>query len=168
MEHVPYDGGEVFAVLKDKNSNKKFLARFKLDGKQVYYGEIKGDGIEQADMFAVHPELGYLFYASGSSIYQFDSTLGETFFMHDYQGREISAIKFQAFFHVRAVNFDNANTPMYNDYAKRLLVGSYVKGDAEKSGQFDLFEVPEINGRIKLKTSYTGLGKISKIAYRER
>jgi hypothetical protein len=165
MTFVPFNGGEVFAVLKDRNSNKKYLARFSMTGVQNYYGEINGEGINEARFFAVHPNLGYLFYATDHLVYEFDSSLNKAFAMKQYPGRMITEIKFHTFLQSGSTY---PNYLRYTELGKKLIVCTYVPGDALNSGQLDLFNVPEINGKIRLDKSYSGLGKISKVCYQER
>ncbi|HVI44130.1 MAG TPA: PKD-like family lipoprotein [Chitinophaga sp.] len=161
MTYVPFSGGQVFAVLKDRRSEKRYLACFTLTGKQNYYAEISGEGISAATQFAVSPDLGYLFYDVGGKVYEYDPVLKQALLMHDYGASTISLMKFQPF----ASIFDLAlNAEYYKSLEKKLLVCTYTKG----VGMLDLYTVPEINGQIQLYRSYPGTGKVVSLAYRER
>ncbi len=161
MNYVPFNGGQVFAVLQDSKTSKRYLAGFTLTGKQQYYAEIIGEGIAAATQFAVSPDLGYLFYNVGGKVYEYDPTLKQSFLMQDYGAATISLMKFQPF----ASTYDAApNAVYYKSLARKLLVCTYTKG----AGTLDLYTVPEINGQLQLYRSFPGTGKVESIAYRER
>lgn len=149
-------GDETFAVLNDPVDNKRYLAVFTAnEGIQSHYGEIVGPDIDQATSFAVNPDYGYLFYAAGSKVYQYDFSLGTTKLMVDKGGDEITLIKFQNFF---------ANRDRFNELQRQLIVCSYDGTE----GTMELYSVPPVNGQIELENTYTGFGKIKSVTYRER
>ena len=39
---------------------------------QHYYGEVLGDGLATATMYAINHQFPYIFYVSNNTIYQFD------------------------------------------------------------------------------------------------
>lgn len=162
---VAYNSGEVFAVLKNSATGKRYLARFAVAGTQSYFAEITGEGITAAEGFAVSPELGYLFYHVGGKLYEYDPAAKHSILMHDYGNRKISLLKFQPFV---STYTSSANATYYISLSKKLLVASYAQGQPENSGTLDLYTVPDINAPLQLYKSYSGLGKIAFIAYRER
>lgn len=162
---VPFNSGEVFAVLENHATGKRFLARFTVAGKQNYFAEIAGENIAAAETFAVSPELGYLFYNAGGKVYEYDHATKRSILMHDYGSRKISLMKFQPFASTYAAA---ANAVYYTTLSKKLLVGTYIQGQPENSGILDIYTVPDINAQLQLYKSYPGTGKIACIAYRER
>ncbi|MGY0426562.1 MAG: hypothetical protein ACWIPI_07000, partial [Polaribacter sp.] len=149
-------GAETFAILNDPDDNKKYLARFNaLMGTQSYYKEIIATDFDQATSYAVSPEFGYLFYAVGSKVYEYDASLRTTKLMIDKGTKEITLIKFQDFL---------SGLPGSEPLGKQLVVCSYDGSE----GTMELYSVPPVNGQIKLETTYTGFGKIKSISYRER
>lgn len=166
MEYRPFNSGEVFAVLKDKQTGKKYLARFTLRGKQNYYGEITGDGIAGATQFAASPDLGYLFYNAGGKIYEYDAVANRSILMKDYGDRTVSLMKFQHF----NSTYDAApNAQRYISLSKKLVICTYVNGAPASSGMMDLYDIPDINAPLQLYQSFTGgIGKVVSMAYRER
>jgi hypothetical protein len=162
---VPFNSGEVFAVLKNSTTGKRYLARFTVAGKQNYFAEITGDDIAAAEGYAVSPDLGYLFYHAGGKVYEYDHATKRSILMHDYGNKKISLMKFQPFASTYA---SASNATYYIGLSKKLLVATYTQGQPEYSGAFDIYNVPDINAQLQLYKSYTGMGKIASIAYRER
>ncbi|MGF6850778.1 hypothetical protein QFZ51_006013 [Chitinophaga sp. W3I9] len=74
-------------------------------------------------------------------------------------------MKFQPFASTYA---SAANANYYIGLSKKLLVATYTQGQPANSGTLDIYNVPDINASLQLYKSYTGMGKISCIAYRER
>jgi len=150
------DGAQIFAILKEPSDNKKYLALFNAtNSSQSYYDEVVAPDFDQATSYAVSPNYGYLFYAAGGKVYQYDYSLKTTKLMLDKGTDEITMIKFNDFF--------NSNID-YNELEFQLIVCSYDGSE----GTMELYEVPPVNGQIELKTSYSGFGKIKSVAYRER
>lgn len=165
MKYVPYNSGEVFAVLENKTTAKRYLARFTVAGKQNYFSEITGDGILSAEHFAVSPDLGYLFYNNGNKLYEYDPVLKQSFLMKDYGARKISLLKFLTF----SLTLPAAsNATQYIALSKKLLVSTYDADNLTNSGTLDIYTVPEINAPLQIFQTYTGTGKVTDIAYRER
>lgn len=165
MTNTAYSGAStVFAVLKN-NAGKMYLAQFDgATGVQSYFAEIVGADIAQATHFAVSPVFGYLFYAVGGKVYEYDLSLKSSKLMLDRGTERVSLLKFQYF------TFRWSGRPeSYEAFSKQLLVASY---DPAKSpgdnGQLELFEVPSLNGDLISKSKYTGFGKIVSVSYRER
>ncbi|MGY0035191.1 hypothetical protein [Pedobacter sp. NJ-S-72] len=159
MDWVKFNGGEVFAILKDPNSSKKYLARFNSKtNSQSYYAEITGTDFAQAEQYAVSPDMGYLFYTVGSKVYEYDMSLKTTSLMLDKGSSKISLLKFQVYKSYRK----------YKD-GNKLIVCSYDPAGTEgANGKMEQFIVPPLNGGLQLFQSYTGMGKIQSINYRER
>lgn len=165
MDFTPYNGGEAFAILEDAANSKRYLARMTVAGVQRYYAELNGTGASSATNFAVSPTQGYLFYAVGSKIYEYDFSTGKTILMKDYGTRKISLMQFLPFANVAATA---ANGAFYTNLSRKLIVCTYEESNLISSGSMDLYTVPDINGPIELYRSYTGSGKVVSVAYRER
>ena len=159
MTYSAYNGGEVFAILKDPSDNKYWLARFTFGSSinQVYYEEMTATGIESASDFAVSPEFGYIMYNAGSKVYSYDFNNKASKLMLDYGARNISQIKFHPFI-----------SGKYSEMRNQLIVCSYEEGDTAGSGKMELFKVKPVQGDFELAKEYTGLGKIVSLSYRER
>ncbi|TCD29746.1 hypothetical protein EZ456_01630 [Pedobacter psychrodurus] len=159
MNYVPFNGGEVFSVLKEGATGNKYLARFNpSNNAQSYYAQIVGTDINLAENFAVSPDLGYLFYNVGGKLYEYDMFLKTSKIMIDKGTDKISLLKFQTF----------ASTTKY-PYANKLIICSYdpVKEEG-KNGKMEMFTVPSINGDLVLLNSYSGFGKVKSLVYRTR
>ncbi|MDO5977849.1 PKD-like family lipoprotein [Flavivirga spongiicola] len=152
----------IFAILNDPNDGKNYLALFNSrDFVQSYYGEILATDFDQATGYAISPDFGYLFYAVGGKVYQYDFSLGTTKLMLDKGTEEITLIKFHDI-----VTYWKTE---YSEINKKLIVCSYDPSGTEGSnGTMELYTVPPVNGQIVLEESYTGFGKIESITYRER
>jgi hypothetical protein len=167
MTYSMYNGGEVFAIFKDKLNRKMFLARFGLNGKLSYYNEITGTDIYQAEQFAISPAFGYIFYTVGNKVYEYDTSLKSSISMLELQGEKISMIKFHRFL-LRSLPQLSVNVPGYLDLEKQLIVASYKEDQPATTGKLSLYEVPPINGKLILKNSFEGFGKIVDVTYKER
>lgn len=152
----------IFAILKDSGTNKSYVAQFtSWNGQQKHYSEIEATDFDQATTYAISPNYGYLFYAVGSKLYQYDIFSKQTKPMEDLGNEEITLIKFEPF-----LNWFN---PAYSGMDKKLIVCSYDSSLEDGSnGTMRLYFVPEVNKQIVLEQTYTGFGKIKSIAYRER
>lgn len=166
MEYVPYESGQVFAVLKDATTKKVHLARFTLAGAQVSFDEITAPDIANAEHFAIHPESGYIIYNVGSKIYEYDFTNKKNLLMADYHNRPITILKFHPFNYTTITR--TINKPFYESLAKKLVVCTWDGQDAKTSGILDLYTVPDINARFIKYKSYPGTGKVAFVGYRER
>lgn len=162
MARTTYNGGETFAVLKDKTSNKVYLTRL-TSARLNYLEEIEGQDIQKAEHFGVNSDFGYVFYNVGSKIYEYDFALKKSMEVADYGTRKISLIKFQDVHRGTA-----ANTERYGRMKNQLIVCSYDEVDMDKSGSMDLYEVPPANGPLKKMQSFKGLGKVVSVTYRSR
>lgn len=158
MQWVPFNGGEIFGILKGPGT-KRFLARFNpANNVQSYYDEITGTDIGLADFYAVSPNLGYIFYAVGSKVYEYDMILKSSKLMLDLGTKKISYFGF----------YDIKNTTKY-PLQNSLFVGSYDTNlPAGADGSLNIYTVPTVNGDLVLDKSYSGFGRIKSLTYRER
>lgn len=159
MRWVSFNGGEVFSVLKDPASGKRYLARFNpANNAQSYYAEITGTDFTNAEFYAVSPEFGYVFYTVGSKLYQYDMVYKTTKLMADFGSKKISYLNFYEF----------KNSTKYKD-GNKLMVGLYdpSKNDGTE-GSLNVYVVPSLNGDLVLDKSYSGFGRIKSLTYRER
>lgn len=150
MTTSAYNMGENFAVLKNITTGKIHLLRFTTILGQSYYKEIlNAPEIDKATKFAVSPDSGYLFYAVGGKLYEYDSGIQSAKLMLNKGSEEITYIGF----HSRAAKI----------LTNKLTVGSYGS-----TGKLEIFGVPPVNGDLELLNSYSGLCKIVDVAYRTR
>lgn len=159
MRWMAYNGGEIFAILKEPNGSKKHLARFNaVSTTQTYYNEITSTDIDKAEFFAFNPEFGYLFYSAGGKIYEYDMTYKTSKLMVDLGDKKVSYLNFYEF----------KNTTKYTS-GNKLMVGFYNPSKADGTeGSLNIYNVPGLNANIVLDKSYTGFGRIKSLTYRER
>ncbi len=159
MTWVPFNGGEIFSVLKVPSSSKKYLARFNIGSNlQTYYDEIVGTEIENAEFFAVSPDLGYIFYNVGSKVFEYDMVYKTSKLMLNLDNNKISYFKFYPF----------KSTTKYPG-SNKLMIGTYdPAAPAGANGGLSIYTVPPVNGDLVLDKNYTGFGKIVDLTYRER
>lgn len=166
MKYVTYNGGETFAILKDKTGGKVYLARFTTSnqavGKQNYFAEITNAPIAEAENFEVSDDFGYVFYNVGGKLYEYDFNLKVNKEMADYGSRKISLLKFQYMYQYPTL------MKRYLDITKRLCVCTFNEGDLDNSGTMDLYSIPPVNGNLVKEESFSGMGKIVSITYRYR
>lgn len=148
-----------FAILKDPATSKIYLLKFPIGGVQNYFQEITGTDIANATHFAMSPTFGYLFYSVGGKVYEYDPSLQKSILMVDKGSSNITYLNFQHFFN-RTTSTVNKN---YGTWANYLNVASYGT-----TGTFELYNVPPVNGQIKVVNSWGGFGKIVSVSYRER
>lgn len=159
MSWVPYNGGEVFSILKDPNSTKRFLARFNSASLvQSYYDEIMATDFANAEFYAVSPALGYLIYSVGGKVYEYDMSLKVTKQVIDLGNKKISLIQF----------YDFKNTTKYRD-SNNLMVAFYDPALPDgTNGSINTYVVPPVLGDLVLAKSFSGFGKVKSLTYRER
>ncbi|MNL08595.1 hypothetical protein D3C87_1293220 [compost metagenome] len=163
MEYSPFNGGDVFAILKNP-AGKIFLARFNaVTGIQNYFEEIQSTDIGVAEKFAVSPVYGYLFYSAGGKVYEYDTSLKTSKLMINKGAEKISLLKFHEFAK------GGSSKPYYQSRRNQLMVCSYdTTLPADKNGKMELFEVPSLNGDLVKGETYSGFGRIVSVDYRER
>ncbi|WP_343538750.1 PKD-like family lipoprotein [Sphingobacterium thalpophilum] len=159
MRWLAYNGGEIFSVMKEPQSSKKFLVRFNaVSTAQTYFNEITGADIEKAELFAFNPEFGYLFYAVDDKVYEYDMVYKTSKLMADFNGKRISYLNFYEF----------KNTTKYTD-GNKLMVGFYDPNKSDGTeGSLNIYTIPGLNADMVLYKSYTGFGRIKSLTYRER
>ncbi|SJZ69279.1 PKD-like family protein [Chitinophaga eiseniae] len=138
-----YSNGMMFALLQDRTTKKVMLARVNASAdvlRQNSYDEMAATDIDKATLFAVDPVNGYVFYAVGGKLYEYDVSLKTAKLMLDRPGSEITLL---------------------NNASDGLVVGFYqLAGPAETGGSWEKYTVPSVNGPLELKESYQGFGKI--------
>ncbi len=175
--------GEVYALLKDPADGKVYFYGMEMNGKYVpadnwwqegtyeeynyqhYYGEVIGEGIGNATMYAFHNQFPYLFYVSGNKVYQFDMGHPEEPAVEvlSYPGETIRCIRF---------------CPMtawekYEEWERQRtyqLVVATNSDDAPKDrcGNVRFYGVPNLMEPLTLIKEHHGLGNIVDITYKER
>jgi hypothetical protein len=152
-----------YAVLKDPVTNKVWVYSFTITTSslsQNFARELTGTDIANAEFFAVNPEFGYLFYSVGSKVYEVDydnPTVSKL--AVDLGNKKISLLKFHQF----------RGFTKYATLGKSLMIGSYDTGlPVEKCGTLSQYTVPGLVGTPVLVNSYSGMGKIVSLTYRER
>lgn len=153
-----------YAVMKDPGLDNYYLLRFYPGYSFADYFEpvVNAVDFDKAAHFAASPELGYLFYSVGGKLYEYDPFLQQSFLMLDKGAEEITYIAFQKFFNP---NYD----PVYSGFSNLLTVGSIDPSGVEGSnGTLEQYAVPPVNAALQKANSWTGFGKITSIAYRER
>jgi hypothetical protein len=175
--------GDIYAILKDSNSSRHYFYEIKPKAKSVpaaywweddtyeeyneqkSYGEIIGEGLDQATKFACHYIYPYVFYVSGHSIYQFDMSHPDEAAQEvlSFPNEDIVVMRFNPF-----VGY-NAYADWERERGYQLLVGTNVKGASQDAcGIMRLYEVPAMMEPLVIKKEFTGLGKIVDIAYKEQ
>jgi hypothetical protein len=150
MNSSAFNANENFAVLKNLLTGKFYLLRFSKTFVQSYYKEIiNAPEFDKATKFAVSPDSGYLFYAVGGKVYEYDNGTQSAKLMINKGSDEITYIAFNSL--ARTVD------------QKKLIVGSYGT-----TGTLELYTVPPVNGDLVLTNTYSGLCKIVDVAYRRR
>lgn len=152
----------VYSILKDPATSKYFLLRFNMGAAQNYFQEIKGTDFASASNYAVSADLNYLFYSVGGKLYEYDLFLQTSKLMVD---KGTSVINYLSFIHI----FDRFGKANYVAWSKMLNVGSYdPAGTAGSNGTLEQYSIPPVNGQIVQEYKWTGLGKITSVAYRSR
>lgn len=159
MKWVRFNGGEVFSILKDPNTAKLYLARFRSsDNLQSYFDEIAATDFAKAECYAISPDLGYIFYSVAGKVYEYDMSAKQTKLMLDLGAKKVTLLKFYEF----------VSTTKYPDLNK-LMVASYDPAKPEgENGTLSRYTVPPIMGDLVLFDTYSGFGKIQSLNYRER
>jgi len=126
-------------------------------------------GIAQAKHFEVDQIYGYLQYAVGGKLYQYDVDTKETKLMKDFGNREITMLKHNK---GNYVSYTTAINPAQADKAgrrflpviKAIIVATYDPTNPKTSGQVDFFEAPQFNMEYTTYYSFSGLGKVQDVA----
>lgn len=164
MTYTGYNWGDVYAILKDK-AGKFYTYCMNVGGsgiKQVHYTEMTGaPELDKATAFSVSNQLGYVFYAAGSRVYEYDVFTNKAWLMADLGREQVSVLK--------CLLFNPYGKEFYVNLSNSLVVGSYdpSRPDTE-NGAIRVYSVPARNEQLQLTWSHAGLGKIVDLAYRER
>lgn len=119
-------------------------------------------GISEAKFFDISTTQPYLFYATDTKVYQISYDLGVATLQEVYiaeSGKKIAAVKFNRF------TADNT----YIEGVDRLLVCVNDTGAPEEQcGELYIYTLQGNNGKPVKFASYTGIGKIVDVAYKEQ
>ncbi|WP_293916014.1 MULTISPECIES: PKD-like family lipoprotein [unclassified Sphingobacterium] len=156
MRYISFNGGEIFSILK--SGGKRYLARFNPNNNvQTYYAEITGTDIARAEFYAISPDYGYIFYAIGGKVYEYDMIYKSSKLMLDFGNRRVSYLNFYEF----------KNTRKYKD-ANKLMVGTYDPTISDGTeGFLNTYIVPGINADLIPDRSFSGFGRIKSLTYLE-
>jgi hypothetical protein len=154
---------QFYALLKDPVSQNLKLYRFvpsNANFSPLAYDNVTNlNKIDQADAYAIDPTYGYLIYAVGSKIYQYDPFNKVHSLLLDLPGRTISLLKYQRF-------IQNRTSERYKGYASKLMVCTYDQAQPNTSGKMELYKI-QLSGAPSLDSSFEGFGKIVSVTYRE-
>ncbi len=121
--------------------------------------------IATADKFALDQQYGYLFYVSGSKLYQYDMDNKVVKVAKDYGSRKISMLKVNTLTNqtIIAVPF---TLPRLLSPGYGIIVGSYDVENPAISGTVDFYTATGLMGDLNVSTpSFTGLGKVVDVKY---
>ncbi|MHA4807342.1 PKD-like family lipoprotein [Flavitalea flava] len=154
MDLSPYNGLEVFAILKDTAADKFHLAQFNdYEQRQDYYELMTGPDLATATHFAINSNYGYVFYSSGSKLYEFDLGLKTSKLMADYGTLQISNV---------------LRNPVQSQTNDLIVTLTDPAGTPGSNGILKLYSVPPVGGSLVLHETYTGFGDIKGVTYRQR
>ncbi len=150
MTYTPFANGNVFAILRESDRSKYYLARFTLGSstKQVDYDEMTATDIDKASFFAVSPDFGYIFYTVGAKLYSYDISAMASKLMMDKGNKVFTQLRFRN---------------------SELVAASVDPGQPEgANGTLEIFTVQPVQGPLVLQNSWSGVGKIVSFSYRVR
>ncbi len=123
--------------------------------------------IATADKFALDQQYGYLFYMSGSKLYQYDMDNKVVKLAKDYGSRTISMLKINTLTLSSIFNVPS-NLPRMLSPGYGIIVGSYDAQNPTTSGTVDFYTATALMGDLVVSTpSLTGLGKVVDVKYSE-
>ncbi|WP_167021591.1 PKD-like family lipoprotein [Chitinophaga sp. Cy-1792] len=160
IESNSYEGGDIFALLREDKTNINCIAVLNTSGtttsvsvKLQLYDTITGaPDLNKATAFAVSPIFGSLLYAVDGKVYSYDLYQKAANLVLDLPGKIISSMRIDA---TSGANFN-----------RRLAVG-YCNPDGS-NGVFSVYDIPTQNAPLTLYQSWSGFGKIVKATYRFR
>lgn len=162
MDYTPAISGQTYAILKN-NANKIYLARIVCNASSFNpraFDEVMAPEMLNATQFAIDPSEGYIMYLVGSKVYRYNPFDQSNTMIVDLGSRKVSLLKYQRFV-LSPSAVRNA------EYGKKLIICSYDEANSNTSGTMDLYTVPNLNGAVSLYRSFSGLGKIVDVSYRE-
>ena len=81
--------------------------------------------------------------------------------LKDYGTQKVSLIKYQDFYKASSIS-------RYNTLSNKLIVCTYDPINLDFSGTFNLYTVSDLNSPLEDYQSFSGMGKIVSLTYRER
>lgn len=163
MASTPAISSQTFALFKN-STNKIYLARIVCNSStfspQAFDEITTAPEMLNATQFAIDPTEGYVMYAVDSKIYRYNPFDKTNTMVLDLGSRKIALIKYQK------MTYQPTNT-RYAEYAKKLIVCTYDAANPSTTGTMDLYNVPSLNGALSPYKSFTGLGKVVDVSYRE-
>lgn len=175
MGYTRIFNGQVVGILKDHDS-RYFLARigfpYSVSSPTISALSITDitdvlTDIGQADRFVLDQQYGYLFYAVGSKLYQYDMDSQLIKLAKDYGNRKISLLK------VNDLNrYTMSSIPAYfvrlGSPGYAIIVGSYDESDPDNSGTVDFFNAQSLMGDlVAFHEPFQGLGIVVDVKYSE-
>lgn len=162
--------GIIYAILKNTEKNTFHFCALEVNGDksyvQKYYSEIKGEGLDRANLFAFHNLTPNLYYSVDNKVYkimlQFAFIEAEK--VLELSGEIISVLKFCPF-----VAWEKYQQWEHNR-AYQLVVGSNQTGKQELDcGVMRMYNLKDDPMNFeKPNKEFFGLGKIIDINYKER
>jgi hypothetical protein len=152
--------GYGFAITKTPNTTNYTLTKFLPGSAPEYSKPLTATDIDQATHFAVSSTPEYLFYSVGGKVYEYDLSLQTSKLMLDKGASQITYLAFEQFTHISAF------PATYGTWVRWLSVGSYNQAGA--NGTLEQYGIVDANEPLVFKRSWTGFGKITSVAYRER
>ncbi len=168
---------QAVAILKDAN-NRYYLARLgfpytsaaaAINVTVTSFEDITDrlTGLATADKFTIDQQFGYLFYVSGSKLYQYDMDNKAVKLAKDYGSRTISMLKFNTLT-VWQMSQVPSNLVRFASPGYGIIVGSYDAQNPTTSGTVDFYTAATLMGDLVVSTPpFTGLGKVVDVKYNE-
>lgn len=155
--------GYGFAITRSRNTNSYVLTKFLPGSMPVYSKPLTAIEIDNATHFVVSANPEYLFYSVGGKVYEYDLSLQTSKLMLDKGSSNISYLAIEQFSHT------SVYPGTYGKWARLLSVGSYNPGGmVGNNGTLEQYTIIDANEPLVLNRSWTGFGKITSVAYRER
>ncbi|MFV0605629.1 MAG: PKD-like family lipoprotein [Niabella sp.] len=177
MGYTRVYGGQLVAVFKDTD-NRYYLARitFTTSGTSASFTTISLEditsaltNISTAEFFTMDQQYGYLFYTSGSKLYQYDMDNKVVKMVKDYGSRKISLLKVNRCFVTPGSPSFNSNLERWAPPNYAIIVATYDEAAPSTSGQVDFYNAPGLLGDLTMYyDSFTGMGKVADVKYSEQ
>ncbi|MGJ1420275.1 PKD-like family lipoprotein [Sphingobacterium spiritivorum] len=162
-------GGRAYAVLKDNSGY--YLARMNnaASFNATYWDDISAlPELSKATIFAVDQQYGYLQYAVGGKLYQYDVDTKETKIQQDYGNRIITMLKYDQTTYVSPTTVNHPT--LQNTYGRRfkavlygLIVATYDPNTPATSGKVEIYDIPQFNASYNRFYSFEGFGKVADV-----
>jgi len=151
-------GGNGVAITKKPGTTSYTLTKFVPGSMPVYSKPLTGTDIDKAGHFTVSTNPEYLFYSVGGKVYEYDLSLSASKLMLDKGASQITYLGLEQFTHT------SVYPTTYGVWMRYLSVGSY-DGSV---GTLEQYSIVDANEPLVFRRSWTGFGKITSVAYRER